>query len=129
MLGEDEMSAKQPGLLQCAIRQLVAADPPRETQIVADQCARTGLPSHHLRLHQQRVQTFGSAVDGGGQDGRARSGDDQVVGHFRGPGAEPERRREFSVRRIHEDSPAVKHDHGESRAVLTRGLQQLPPGS
>src|SRR6202012_1019045 len=77
--GGDEFGAELLRLSARAISQLAAGYPVRKTQIVFDPRALAGLAPRRSRLYQPRAQTFGSAVDGGGQARGPSADHDQVV--------------------------------------------------
>src|ERR671916_1668869 len=86
-----EGSAEQPSLGVGLRGQLLAADPVREAQVVADQGARARLPAEGLPLHHEGVETFRSAVDCSGKPRRTSSHDYQLESPLVRPYVHPER--------------------------------------
>src|SRR6185437_16582923 len=61
-----------------AARQLRAADPGRETEIVLDPARRTGLAAERSSFDQERVEPLRRSVDRCGETGRPAAHDEQV---------------------------------------------------
>ena len=68
--------------LQCLghgeVRELGAGDTLREPEVVLDSRARPGLPARRDRLHRERVEPLGHAVDRCRQSRRTRADDDEI---------------------------------------------------
>ena len=75
---EQERRTEDPCLLVRALRELGAAQPPRESEVVADPRARSRLPADRLALDDQRVQALRRRVDGGREPRRPGSDDHHV---------------------------------------------------
>ena len=67
-----------PRLGDRAARELGAADPGREAEVVLDPARRPGLAAERGALDDQRVEAFGGAVDRGREPRRAGADDQQV---------------------------------------------------
>src|SRR5215218_6614588 len=95
LAGEAERSTEQPRLLVSLPGQLRTADPPRETEVVADQRTGARLSTEGLPLYDHGAKTFGGPVDRGAQPGGSRPDDDEIkVPHVR-QRVHPERRDEL----------------------------------
>ena len=79
----DHLGAEQDRLLERPGGQLGAADPTRETEIVADHRAGAGLAAHRDRLDERGAQSLRLGVHRGGEPGRSTADDDDVVDHRR----------------------------------------------
>ena len=78
-----------------------AADPSREAEVVLDPARRSGLTTKRRALDDQRVETFGGAVDRGGEAGRAATDHEQVdVLPRRQLTADTERTQHLAPRRV-----------------------------
>jgi hypothetical protein len=61
-----------------AAGQLRAADACWESEVVLDPARRSGLAAERGALDDQRVESLGCAIDGGGEAGGAAADDEQV---------------------------------------------------
>ena len=97
----------------------VAADPGREAEVVLDPPRRAGLTAESGALDHQRVEAFGSAVDGGAQAGRAGADDEQVdLLPRRELAADPERARDLTgAMGPGSSAPPGKPDQRQARLI------------
>src|SRR6185312_13906834 len=75
---QHEVRPEHPGLLIAALRELGAADPAGEPEVVADQRAGPGLPADRLLLDDQGGQALGRPVHRGREAGRTAADDEYV---------------------------------------------------
>ena len=73
-----EAAAEPVDLRAGPLREPHARDAAREPQVVADHRARTGLAPDRLGLHDDRLQSLGRRIDGGGEAGGTGADDDDV---------------------------------------------------
>ena len=66
-LRRENFHAKPLRLHHGAARQIATAKPHRKSQIIFDARTHAGLPARSFAFDHHRVQTFGGAVNGGGQ--------------------------------------------------------------
>ena len=77
--GEHHLGAEPARLRRRAVREVRAAQPVREAEVVLDAGALAGLPARCVAFDDGGVQPFRRAVDRGRQPGRAGADDDEVV--------------------------------------------------
>jgi hypothetical protein len=111
---EDEVRAEDGGLAERSHRELLAADSPREAEVVADHRGRAGLTARSLALDHDRLEALGRRGDRRGEPRRPRTDDREVVATLPGPGPHAERLHELRVRRPDEHAPVEEDDHRRS---------------
>ena len=74
-----ELGAEAARLRRRAAREVGSGEPGRETEVVLDARAHSGLAAERLPLDDDRAQPLGGAVDGGREPGGAGADDDEVV--------------------------------------------------
>jgi hypothetical protein len=117
--GQDDRRPEAKSLEERSLRELVAADPDRETQVVLDPGCNSDLAADREAFHQGCGQPFGRAVHRRGEPGRTGADDRDVVRHARcRAGADAGGTREFLVGRPGEHLAAA-HDH-DGRLVARR---------
>ena len=101
-----------------AARQLRAADPGREPEVVLDPPRRARLPAERGALDDERLEALGGAVDRGAEAGGAAADDDQVdLLAGRELAADPERARDLAGRRAAQLRAARQPDERQARGV------------
>ena len=78
-LHAEQLGAEPARLIGAAPREVRAAEPTREPEVVLDAAGLAGLAAGRLALDHHRAQALGRAVDGRRQPGRPAADDDQVV--------------------------------------------------
>jgi hypothetical protein len=124
-LGEHEIGTEQPGLLDRADGEVVAADATLEAQVVADQRAGPGLTSRDVGLEDHRLQALRRGVHRCGQARRPGPDDDDVAAGRAGPGLHAEHRDHLGVGGVLEDPTGEMGDDGQPGPIAT-GLLQEP---
>ena len=108
------VGAEIPGLRVGPYREILAAHPGREAQVVADARARAGLAADGLRLQHHRRQALGCPVDRG-RPGRPGADHRHVVQAGPRAGPHPDGLGELSVRRVLQHPPVEHDDHRQRR--------------
>src|SRR5207248_6134556 len=93
-LRREDLHAEAPCLRHRAPRQVAAGEPGREAEVVLDARAGPRLPAGRFTLDEHGVESFGGAVDRGGEPSRPATDDDEVVEWPLGTGAPANRRGE-----------------------------------
>ena len=109
-LRRQHLGAEARRLGQRAARQVGAAQPGRESQVVLDSRRRAGLAPGRLALDEQGREPLRGAVDGGGQTRRPASGDHQVVVRQRRVRPQPDPLGDLRVRRPDEVAAVGEDD-------------------
>jgi hypothetical protein len=79
VLDGEQLRAEPPRLVRGAPREVRAAQPRGEAEVVLDPARLAGLAAGRLTLHHHRAQPLRRAVHGGREAGRTAAHDDQVV--------------------------------------------------
>jgi hypothetical protein len=99
-------------LLERTLGELCAADSTRETQVIANERARPGLPTDRFAFDDERPQAFGRRIDGSRQTRRARADDRDVeVSMPIDPCTHSVRRRKLGIGGVDKHQPAARDNH------------------
>ena len=123
---EHEVGSERQCLLVCLLGEPAAADPLGEAQVVADQRARSRLPTDAAFVDNENSQPFGGAVHRRRQARRAGAHDGDVeraLLELRGCTCSL---RDLGVRRVGQDAAVGKH-HQRKLRVHSRLRDQLAP--
>jgi len=128
---EVEGGPEQPRLRIRLRGKLLATDPAREAEVVADHGAASRLAAKRVLLQDKRAEALRSAIDCGGETRRPGTDDDEVEGPLLGADVHPEGYvlregvDDLRVRGIDEHAPVEEHHHGEPRRGLAHSGEQF----
>src|SRR4029453_12291827 len=111
------MRAKQPSLFESSVGQVVAAQAPRKTKIVANQRAGSSLSARNSWLQHQCAESFGGGIDRCGEARRPGSDDRDVARGDMWTCWQAELGHDIRIRRLDEVRAIEVDNHGQARTV------------